>query len=122
MDFCPSALAEPRAGPGSEGGWNDDQCLCHSWYQLLHWCLSALISLLLSGQWCPAGMAGIQSSCQLFTTALCPSPAAAQLDSIGFSIIKKCIHAVETRGRAALGQLLAVEQLLSCPFHGQNDS
>uniref|UniRef100_A0A8C3RG44 Rho GTPase-activating protein 26 n=1 Tax=Cyanoderma ruficeps TaxID=181631 RepID=A0A8C3RG44_9PASS len=27
-----------------------------------------------------------------------PFPAAAQLDSIGFSIIKKCIHAVETRG------------------------
>lgn len=66
-----------------------------------------------SGQWCSiAGMAGIQEEpgapcralpCQLFTMALLPSPAAAQLDSIGFSIIKKCIHAVETRGRAALG-------------------
>ena len=27
------------------------------------------------------------------------SLSAAQLDSIGFSIIKKCIHAVETRGK-----------------------
>lgn len=32
----------------------------------------------------------------------CPSLplSAAQLDSIGFSIIRKCIHAVETRGKA----------------------
>lgn len=31
---------------------------------------------------------------------LCSLPlSAAQLDSIGFSIIRKCIHAVETRGK-----------------------
>lgn len=71
---------------------------------------------MLPGRPCPALPAA--QPCSL------PFPAAAQLDSIGFSIIKKCIHAVETRGRAglALGQLLPVEQFLSCPFHGQDDS
>lgn len=64
-----------------------------------------LPSFISSGQQCVAGMAGIQEEPALPAAhpALCPSPAAAQLDSIGFSIIKKCIHAVETRGRAASG-------------------
>lgn len=57
--------------------------------------------------------------CSVFITSLSSSLSAAQLDNIGFSIIKKCIHAVETRGRAVhqmvlfwgmASQLLAAEQ------------
>lgn len=116
--------------PGSEGcgGWDDDQCLCLPGLQLVQTAALVVLCPHLSppclGSGALLGWQGFRSSLVL-SSALCPSPAAAQLDTIGFSIIKKCIHAVETRGRAALGlglQLLAVEQLLCCPFHGQNDS
>lgn len=61
-----------------------------------------------------AAMAVKPSLGQELITSLFSSLPAAQLDNIGFSIIKKCIHAVETRGRALHQMVLFGGRPCSC--------